>query len=457
MNEDLDILVIGAGACGLCAAIAAHDQGLSTAIVEKMDRPGGNSALSTGSVPAAGSRFQREAGIADDAETYFRDLMAIAGDADNPELVRLMTEVSAETVEWLIDDVGARLRLVTAYKHIGHSVPRLHAPPSRRGADLVDDLLAAVEARDIPLALGNSVRELLVEDGAVRGGLVDAGDGKAFEIRAARTILAVNGFGANPQLVARFCPEIAGARYFGARGSSGEAVLWGERLGAALDNMAAYQGYAAVADPHGGLLSWTTIEKGGILVGADGRRFGDESSGYSGYARTVLAQGDHAYAVFDQRIFDIAAQEEEFCELEAYGAFKCADNVEELALACGLDAHALRDEVDDYNAAAAGRRGDRFGRKEFGLGPLEPPFYACRVVPGMFHTQGGLRIDREARVLRASGEAIPNLYAGGGAAAGISGRSGALGYASGNGLLTAVALGRIAALSAARSLKDRAR
>jgi len=452
LNEELDILVIGAGACGLCAAIAAHDQGLSTAVIEKMDRPGGNSALSTGSIPAAGSRYQREAGIEDDPETYFRDLMAIAGDADNPDLVRLMTAVSAETVEWLIDDVGARLKLITAYKHIGHSVPRLHAPVSRRGADLVDDLVAAVEERDIPLAVGNSVRDLIVEDGVVKGGVADAGDGKPFEIRARKTVLAVNGFGANRDLVARFCPEIAGAQYFGAHGSAGEAVLWGEKLGAALDNMGAYQGYATVADPHGGLLSWTTIEKGGILVGADGRRFGDESIGYSGYARTVLAQGDHAYAIFDQRIFDIAAQEEEFCELSKYGALKTASSVEALAATCGLSANILREEADRFNAAAAGKEGDAFERKDFGIAPLEPPYYTCRVVPGMFHTQGGLRIDREGRVLRGSSEAIPNLYAGGGAAAGISGRSGALGYASGNGLLTAVALGRIAALSAARSL-----
>jgi len=453
VNEDFDVLVIGAGACGLCAAIAAHDQGLSVGIVEKMERPGGNSALSTGSVPAAGSRFQREAGIEDDPETYFRDLMGIAGEADNPGIVRLMTEVSAETVEWLIDDIGARLKLVTAYKHIGHSVPRLHAPVSRRGADLVDDLVGAVEKRDIPIAVGNAVRDLIIEDGAVKGAVVDAGDGKPFEIRAGKTILAVNGFGANRDLVARFCPEIAGAQYFGARGSGGEAVLWGEKLGAALDNMAAYQGYAAVADPHGGLLSWTTIEKGGILVGADARRFGDESTGYSGYARIVLAQGDHAYAIFDQRIFDIAAQEEEFRELSDYGAFKTANTPEELAAACGLDAAVLSQQIEQYNTAASGKADDAFGRNEFGLAPLKPPYYACRVVPGMFHTQGGLRIDREARVLCASGDPVPNLYAGGGAAAGISGRSGALGYASGNGLLTAVALGRIAALSAAKALR----
>ena len=456
MSNDFDVLVIGAGACGLCAAIAAHDHGLSVGIVEKMDRPGGNSALSTGSVPAAGSRFQREAGIEDDPDTYFRDLMKIAGEGDNPDLVRFMTEVSAETVEWLIDDVGARLKLVTAYKHIGHSVPRLHAPSSRRGMDLVDDLVAAAEKRDIPIAVGNSVRDLVVEDGAAKGAVVDAGDGNPFEIRAGKTILAVNGFGANRDLVARFCPEIAGAQYFGAHGSAGEAVLWGERLGAALDNMAAYQGYAAVADPHGGLLSWTTVEKGGFLVGADGRRFGDESTGYSGYARTVLAQGDHAYAIFDQRIFNVAAEEEEFLELSEYGAFKKADNPEELAAACGLDPDALRQQLERYNASAGGKEEDAFGRKEFGLAPLRAPFYACRVVPGMFHTQGGLRIDRQARVLRASGDPVPNLYAGGGAAAGISGRSGALGYASGNGLLTAVALGRVAALSAARALRAEA-
>ena len=60
MSEELDLLVIGAGACGLAAAIAAHDAGGTVAILEKLDRPGGNSSLSTGSIPGAGSRFQWE-------------------------------------------------------------------------------------------------------------------------------------------------------------------------------------------------------------------------------------------------------------------------------------------------------------------------------------------------------------------------------------------------------------
>ncbi len=450
MGNDVDILILGAGACGLAAAIAAHDAGRSVAVLEKLDRPGGNSALSTGSVPAAGTRFQREAGIADSPAAFERDLMAIAGETDDPALVRRLTAISAETVEWLVDTVGARLRLVTAYRHIGHSVPRLHAPASRRGQDLVDDLIAATDQRGIPVAIGNAARDLIVENGAVCGAVVDA-SGRQSRIRAGKIILALNGFAENAALVARFCPEIAGAQYFGARGSTGEAVLWGERLGADLANMAAYQGYAAVAHPHGSLLSWTTIEKGGFLVGADGRRFGDESLGYSGFARIVLGQGEFAYAVFDRRIHDIAAQEEEFAELVRYGGVKTAASLAGIAQIYGLDAAALGQELDAYNAAAGGGAPDCFGRHDFGLAPLVPPYHICRVVPGLFHTQGGLRVDGDGRVLR-GGRPIPNLFAGGGAAAGISGRAGALGYASGNGLLSAVALGRIAALAATREL-----
>lgn len=455
MNFDVDVLVVGAGACGLAAAIAAHDSGASVAIVEKRERPGGNSSLSTGSVPAANSRFQRAAGLEDSPEKLVADLMGIAKETDDLALVRRMAEVSAETVEWMVDTVGARIVLITAYKHIGHSIQRLHAPVSRRGQDLVDDFLAAIEKREIPLAVGNAVEDLIVENGVVLGARVNAGDG-VFEMRARKTILAVNGFAADPALVKQYCPEIAGAQYFGALGSHGEAVRWGLKYGAVLANMGAYQGYAAVAYPHGSLLSWTTIEKGGILVGADAKRFGDESLGYSGFARIVLGQGEYAFAVFDQKIFEVAALEEEFMELVRYGGVKKAGDIAALAAMFDLDAGQLASTVAAYNAAAGGMAGDSQGRRNFGLGALQAPFYGCRVVPGLFHTQGGLRVDGFARVLKPDGTPIPGLFAGGGAAAGISGKQGALGYASGNGLLTAIALGRLAGLTAAQEIREAA-
>ena len=150
---------------------------------------------------------------------------------------------------------------MTAYKHVGHSVQRLHAPASRRGQDLVDDLLAGVARRAIPLAVGNGADQLIAAGSAVVGAHLKTTSGESSTVHAGKTILAVNGYAGNADLVRRFCPEIAGAPYFGALGSTGEAVLWGEALGAAFANIGAYQGYAAVADPHGSLLSWTTIER----------------------------------------------------------------------------------------------------------------------------------------------------------------------------------------------------
>ena len=453
MTQDVDILVIGAGACGLAAAIAAHDAGASVAIVEKRDRPGGNSSLSTGSIPGAGSRFQRAAGIEDSPQQLVADLKRIAGDTDCPELVQCLAEQSAPTVEWLVDSVGARLSLITAYKHVGHTVARLHAPVSRRGQDLVDDLLAAVALRAIPLAVGNGVEQLMVEGGAVAGAHLKTASAETSTIRAAKTILAVNGYAGNPGLVKRFCPEVAGAPYFGALGSTGEAVLWGEALGAALSNIGAYQGYAAVSDPHGSLLSWTTIEMGGIIVNSAGRRFGDESAGYSGFTPNVMAESAPRYAIFDQKMHDVAALEEEFVELARLGGFKSADTPLALAKLLALDPATLTATVIEAQAVARGDRGDTHGRRNFGLGPLEPRLYACRIVPGLFHTQGGLAVDTDGRVLDTHGQPIPNLFAGGGAAGGLSGRSGAVGYASGNGLLSAIALGRLAGLAAAEEIR----
>ncbi|GHD62277.1 fumarate reductase flavoprotein subunit [Thalassobaculum fulvum] len=443
-----DLLVIGAGACGLAAAIAAHDAGIEVAIVEKLDRPGGNSALSTGSIPGAGSRYQREAGIEDSPDRMVADLLAVSGHHDADPLTRLMAEQSAPLVEWLIDGLGARMRLITEYRHVGHSVPRLHAPSSRRGQDLVDDLLKFVANRGIPLAVGNPVDDLIVEDGAVMGAVIGGEP-----VRAAKVLLATNGFAGSREMVRRWCPEIAGAEYFGALGSTGEAVRWGERVGAALGNMAAYQGYAAVAYPQGSLLSWTTIEKGGILVGADGRRFGNEDAGYSGYAPVVMGQGEFAWAVYDRRIHDVAMGEEEYAEMAGMGGVRWGATPAIAAQAAGIDQEGLTATVAAYNAAASGEAADAFGRTHFNLAPLQPPFGIVKVKPGLFHTQGGLLVDDHARVLRPGGSVVSNLFAGGGAAAGISGRSGAGGYASGNGLLTALGLGRIAGLRAAAEVR----
>src|SRR4029079_19349383 len=117
-------------------------------------------------------------------------------------------------------------------------------------------------------------------------------------IGAKKVVVATCGFAANKEYLRTYCPDIAAAPYFGAMGSQGDAVRWGQQLGAAVGNMGAYQGFASVAYPHGSNLSWTTVEMGAILVNRNGDRFGDESIGYSGFASDVLAQGSMVFTLF---------------------------------------------------------------------------------------------------------------------------------------------------------------
>jgi fumarate reductase flavoprotein subunit len=455
-DVDVDVVVVGAGGGGLVAALAAADQGLSVVVLEKLDQPGGNTALSTGSVPAAGSRQQRELGVDDSPARMAADLLRQSGPHEAEHLTRRLAETSAGLVDWLIDEHQVELKLIMDYKHVGHTVNRLHAPASRRGADLVRDLLRAAGRAGIDVITGNAVTGLLTEDGVVRGVHVGGDRVEPYTLRAHSVVLAANGFAANRELLRQWAPELATLEYFGAHGSTGEAIEWGLAAGGRLRNATAFQGYAAVAYPHGSILSWTTVEKGGILVDARGVRLGDEIVGYSGFTREVLGGEPPIWAVYDERIRDITLREEEYRELYEIGGARTCAGLGELAGLTGAPHEVLAGTLASYAAAAAGQRADEHGRTDFGLAPLQPPYVVSRVTPGLFHTQGGLDVDADGRVLAEGGTPVTGLFAIGGAAAGISGPAGGRGYSSGNGLLTALGLGQLAGLASARLRAARA-
>ena len=437
---EVETLIIGAGACGMVAALAAHEAGQDVLLIEADPMPSGSTALSAGLVPAAGTRFQSAAGIDDSAARFAGDIQAKAHDENDLDLVMTMAETAGSVIEWLADSHGLPFSLVTDFDYPGHSRRRMHGLPTRSGQELIDALRARVEALDIPLICNRRANRLYSGGIRIFGAQLTLPDGSTETVGCDRLILACNGFGGNRAMVSEYMAEIDNAVWFGHDGNRGEAIHWGHALGAKTRHLGAYQGHGNVAHPHGILITWATITEGGVQVNTQGQRFWNESQGYSEAARAVLAQPDGvAWVVFDSRIADIARQFEDFKQAEKQGAVMTAETLEELAAKAGLPSDELSQTITEIPMDGV----DLFGRT-WGSTSLAPPFCAVKVTGALFHTQGGLEIDPlTAKVRRATQGTFDNLYAAGGAACGVSG-AGDSGYLSGNGLLAAMTLGYIA-------------
>ncbi len=448
---ETDVVVVGAGGCGMVAALAAAQAGAQVLLVEKTARISGSTSLSTSMIPAAGTRFQKLAGIDDTPEIMAQDILSKNEHSSDAAMTRCLCAHSAGLVEWLVDYAGVKLHLPTDFLYSGHSRHRMHTTDHRTGAELVEQLAAAVRRTpSIELAFNAPIRSLVADDnGGVAGVVVETE--QLERVKARKTILATSGFGANKEMVAHYCPDIAGALYFGGEGNTGEGILLGMEMGAAVENMDAYQGHGSVAFPHGMLVTWVVLVNGGFMVNKEGRRFGDEMLGYSGFAVYVNRQTDSiGFDIYDERIHKSVMPFADYQDCINAQAMKHSDTIEGLADALHLPAAALRKTLEDYNAAVDRGR-DEFGRTE--LARLNPPYYGIQVTGALFHTQGGLKVDARARVLRPDGSAISNLYAGGDTAVGVSGR-GANGYLAGNGLLAALVLGKLAGDDAGRACKN---
>jgi len=446
----IPIIIVGAGAAGLCAALSAREAGADVLVLERDSLPRGSTALSAGLIPAAGTSFQQSVGIEDSAGRFVADIRRKARGEPDLAIVDMIARESGKTVEWLADRIGLPFTLVDDFDYPGHSVRRMHGLPTRSGAELIDHLRAAAEREAIPIVVNATVIGLFCDaQRVIRGVEITRPDGTHHCIGCEALILACNGYGGAADLVARYIPEMRSAHYFGHPGNRGDAVLWGQELGAKLLYMPGYQGHGSVAHPHGVLITWAVITAGGFQVNALGQRFADESRGYSEQAAIVLAQPEgKAFDIFDERIAAIARQFEDFRQAETMGAVIEAMTMAQLAEKLKLSSSALTESFEQVEALKRSGGQDRFGRLFAGQPRLSPPFKAVQVTGALFHTQGGLAVDEKARVLDEGGAHFPNLFAAGGAAAGISG-SLASGYLSGNGLLTATVLGRIAGRSAA--------
>ena len=426
------------------AGLVAACHGAEVVVLEKTTEAGGGTALSHKGLRGAGTRYQQALGIEDDPAGYAEEIIRRNRGESDEGVVRRLAEVSGRMIDFLGDEAGIEFYLDDF--SFGQSARRSHTWTSSH--TIADYLFAALSRRR-----GAEIRFLTTamslvsnSDGGVTG--VIANDQP---LVAGKVILASGGFGASREMLAGHIPKAVGIPFPGHSGSTGDGIAMGVTVGGVLENMGSFQPYPAHIGPGKRGLPPGVIMSGGIMVDATGRRFVDESTYPGGVAAAMLdLPGCRAFEVFDETVF---REHQEGPAERALGAMvdggdlKRAGSLAHLADALGVESVGLATSVAAYNAHAGST--DEFGRRV--ARELVAPFYGAEVTVALYHTQGGLRINRDAQVLRADGSVIENIYAGGGVTAGLSG-GGVDGYLPGNGLLASLGLGLLAAEHAVASL-----
>ena len=452
-----DILVIGAGNAGLCAAITAAEAGCSVLVIEAAarDMRGGN----TRHTRNLRAMHEAPTDVLTDAysfEEYFDDLMRVTRGITNRELASLTLEKSAELTGWL-GERGVRFQpALSGTLNLG----RTNAFFLGGGRALLNSLCRHAEGLAVEFLYETEVSEMRMEDGYCDG--VGLADGRT--LRAKKVITTAGGFEANLEWLAEGWGD--SAKNFLVRGTPYNT---GTVLRSLLDHGAKPVGeldqcHAVAIDARapkfdGGIASRIDGVPFGIVLNRDAARFYDEGEDfwpkrYAIWGRLVAGQPDQiAYALLDS-VGVARFMPSVFTPI-------CDDSIEGLAEQLGLDPARARAAVDEFNAACPDGPIDQSvldGKATSGLtpektnwaAPIEkPPFYGFPLRPGITFTYMGVEVNDSAQILMQDGRPSANLFAAGEIMAGnVLGQ----GYLAGIGMTIGAVFGRIAGATAARQL-----
>ena len=222
-----DVVIIGAGTAGLVAAIRAKDLGANVVLLEKADRPDGNSIYALGTLAAWGTRNQKEAGIQDSRDAFYKDMMKVSAGRADPNLTATYADNITEGVEWLQDEIGVKFgklsmtpwpRLGRGHRVTGDGIPG--------GAQLIKLLLAAAEKRNIPIYYEHKAVQLLTgPKGEVIGVKALTNAGYVDFYAKGGVLIASGGFSANPEMTDKYIGGWASRLTLrGSRNTTGENV-----------------------------------------------------------------------------------------------------------------------------------------------------------------------------------------------------------------------------------------
>jgi fumarate reductase flavoprotein subunit len=431
----VELVIIGAGGAGLAAALAAAEKGCGDILVlEKRERPGGNTALA-GGLFACESPVQIRQRVDADGDRLFKKAMDWAhGRGIEPRILRAFINKSGDTIRWL-EGNGLEFDLLQFYP--GQEPPVQHNPRGH-GARLIQVLARECRGRGVQLWLNSEVKKIKRERRGKVSGVLIAKDGEEIDIKTGRVIIATGGFSGNRKLRQRYFPLSYEGLSLSGLPLTGDGITMAAGAGGAVADFAT----AIKEGPRYDLYTWplmaTERDPVTVWVNKRGERFTDEATGYHVFesVNAMLQQpGQTSYTLLDEGIrrdlekkglmlsrpgregtgagrrpgLKSALQRE-----AAKGGVKIAGSWEEIAGWIGGDPEALKKTIAEYNQGCDRGYDEVFGKERRYLRPLcEAPYYAIRGLAALLDTIGGIRINERMEVLDTQGDPIAGLYAAG--------------------------------------------